>query len=88
MKSVWTHKTLKVKTFSQCHKNFSLSSVTAAGVKLRSAVVACSSVLLVFENELDVLVGEGHQVGADQGHHSVQNRRLDQVHVPDPPEEP
>lgn len=57
-------------------------------MKLRSAVVACSSVLLVFENELDVLVGEGHQVGADQGHHSVQNRRLDQVHVPDPPEEP
>lgn len=44
--------------------------------------------LLVFENKLDVLVGEGHQVGADQGHHGVQDRRLDKVHVPDPPKQP
>lgn len=46
------------------------------------------SFLLVFENKLDVLVGEGHQVCADQSHHSVQHRGLDQVHVPDPPEQP
>lgn len=46
------------------------------------------SVLLVLENELDVLVGEGHQVGADQSHDAVQDCRLDQVHVPNPPEEP
>lgn len=46
------------------------------------------SVLLVFENELDVLVGEGHQIGADQSHDTVQDCRLDQVHVPNPPEQP
>lgn len=46
------------------------------------------SVLLVFENKLDVLVGEGHQVGADQSHDTIQDCGLDQVHVPNPPEEP
>lgn len=50
--------------------------------------VVCLSFLLVFENKLDVLVGKGHQVSADQSHHSVQNCRLDKVHVPNPPEEP
>lgn len=44
--------------------------------------------LLVFEYKLDVLVGERDQVCADQGHDGVQHRRLDEVHVPDPPEQP
>lgn len=44
--------------------------------------------LLVLEDKLDVLVGKSHQVGADQSHDSVQNCRLDQVHVPNPPEQP
>lgn len=44
--------------------------------------------LLVFEHKLDVLVGEGYQVGANQSHHSIQNCRLDKVHVPDPPKQP
>lgn len=42
----------------------------------------------VFQHKLDVLVGEGHQVSADQSHDSVQDGRLHQVHVPDPPEQP
>lgn len=42
----------------------------------------------MFENKLDVLVGEGHQVGANQSHDGVQNCRLDKVHVPNPPKEP
>lgn len=48
----------------------------------------CRCVLLVLEDKLDVLVGKGHQVGADQGHDPVQDCRLDQVHVPNPPEKP
>lgn len=44
--------------------------------------------LLVFQNKLHVLVGKGHQVGADQSHDGVQDRGLDQVHVPNPPEQP
>lgn len=51
-------------------------------------VMMCSFFLLVLEDKLDILVGEGHQVGADQRHHSVQNCRLDEIHVPDPPEQP
>lgn len=44
--------------------------------------------LLVLENKLDILVGEGHKVGANQSHHSVKNCRLDEVHVPNPPKQP
>lgn len=42
----------------------------------------------MLEHELDVLVGEGHEVGADEGHDAVQHGRLHQVHVPDPPVQP
>lgn len=44
--------------------------------------------LLMFENKLDILVGKSHEVGADQSHDTVQNCRLDKIHVPNPPKEP
>lgn len=53
-----------------------------------SWMTVMNRLLLVLEDEFNVLVSEGHQVRADQGHDGVQNRGLHQVHVPDPPEEP
>lgn len=52
------------------------------------SVHVCMINLLVFEDKLDVFVSEGHEVGADQRHDSIEDRWLDQVHVPDSPEQP
>jgi hypothetical protein len=45
-------------------------------------------VLLVLEDKLDVLVGEGDEVGAGQGSDDVVDVEVERLHRVNPPEEP